>query len=69
MPDTTETPRDILKKYADTLMATAQAPTEDEKYEIADELIEIVGGIEARGEEVAQLIYKLLEENAEPVTE
>ena len=66
MPDTSETPRTILRRYADTLMANANAATEDEKYKIADDLIEVVGDVEERGKEIAQLIYELLEQDARP---
>jgi hypothetical protein len=61
MSDTTENPRVILRKYADILIANVQAETEDERYEIADDLIEITSKVEAHGEEVAQLIYELLQ--------
>lgn len=63
MPDATESPRAILRQYADTLIANAQAATQDERDEVADELIEIVGKMEAHGTEVAELIYELLERN------
>ena len=61
MPDSTESSRAMLREYADTLIANAQAVTQEERDEVADELIEIVGKIEAHGKEVAELIYKLLE--------
>ena len=60
MPDSAESPRDILKEYADTLIANAQASTQEERDEVADDLIEITGKMEAHGEEIAQLIYELL---------
>ena len=60
MPDSAENPRDILKEYADTLIANAQASTQAELDEVADDLIEITGKMEARGQEIAQLIYELL---------
>ena len=65
MLDTTKTPRSILRQYADALMANAAATTEDEKYQIADDLIECVGDIEEQGEQVAQFIYDLLEHSDE----
>ena len=61
MPNSPETPRDILKKYADILIANAQASTKEELGEVADELIYVTEDIEKRGEEIAQLIYELLE--------
>ena len=61
MPDSVENPRDLLKKYADTLIANAQASTQEELDEVADELIYVTGDMEERGEDIAQLIYELLE--------
>ena len=60
MQDSTESPRSILKEYADTLIADTQASTRQERDEVADDLIEITGKMEAQGEEIAQLIYDLL---------
>lgn len=67
MSESTESPRTMLKRYADTLTANAQAVTEDEKYEIADDLIEITGDIEKHGMEVSKLIYELLEQSTPSV--
>ena len=64
MPDATENPRAILRRYANTLMANVNAATEDERYEIADDLIEVEGDMERRGREIAQVIYELLEQDA-----
>ena len=61
MPDSAQNPRDMLKEYADTLIANAQASTQEELDEVADDLIEITGKMEARGQEIAQAIYELLE--------
>lgn len=61
MPEVTESPRVMLKEYADTLMANIQAVTPEEKDEVADDLIEINGKMEAHGKEIAELIYELLE--------
>ena len=61
MPDSAQNPRDMLKEYADTLIANAQASTQEELDEVADDLIEITGKMEARGQEIAQVIYELLE--------
>ena len=60
MPNSAENPIDILKEYADTLVVNAQASTQEERDEVADDLIEITGKMEAHGEEIAQLIYELL---------
>ncbi len=61
MPDATESPRAMLKEYADTLIANVQAVTQEERDEVADDLIEINGKMEAHGKEIAELIYELLE--------
>ena len=61
MPDGAENSRDILKEYADTLIANSQASTQEELDEVADDLIEITGKMEAHGKEIAELIYELLE--------
>ena len=63
MPDTTNDPRTTLREYADALLANAQAADEGERDEIADDLIEITGNLERQGEEVVQLIYKLLDQS------
>ena len=61
MSDATESPRTILKEYADALIADAQASTQEELDEVADDLIEITGKMEAHGKEIAELICNLLE--------
>lgn len=61
MTEVTENPRAMLKEYADTLIANIKAVTQEEKDEAADNLIEINGKMEAHGEEIAELIYELLE--------
>ena len=61
MTEVKETPRAILKEYADTLIANIKAVTQEEKDQAADNLIEINGKMEAHGEEIAELIYELLE--------
>ena len=63
MQNSAENPRDILKEYADTLIINAQASAQQERDEVADDLIEITGKMEAHGEEIAQLIYELLEQS------
>ncbi len=60
MTDQTENYRSLLEKYAETLMAKANAGTEEDHDKIADNLIEINGDLEEHGEQVARLIYKLL---------
>ena len=61
MADISESPRDLLKRYADTLTANAQASTQEELDEVADDLIYVTGEMEAQGKGIAQLIYELLE--------
>ena len=61
MADTSESPRDVLKRYADTLIANARAANQEELDEAADALIYVTGEMEAQGKEIAQLIYELLE--------
>ena len=61
MTEASEPFRAMLKEYADTLIANMQAVTQEEKDEVADNLIEINGKMEAHGEEIAELIYELLE--------
>ena len=68
MPDTTNDPRAKLKEYADALLANAQAASERERDEIADDLIEITGDLEKHGKEVAQLIYELLAQSIQSET-
>ena len=60
MQNSTANPRDILKEYADILVVNSQSSTQQERDEVADDLIEITGKMEAHGEEIAQLIYELL---------
>ena len=63
MSENPQTPRDLLREYADILMADSQASDQQQRDEVADDLIEITGKIEANGAEVAQQIYVLLGEN------
>lgn len=60
MPDVNESPRAMLKAYADTLTANTQAVTQEEKDEASDDLIEINSKMEMFGKEIAELIYELL---------
>lgn len=43
MSSLSESPRSILKEYADTLIVNAQASAQQERDEVADDLIEITG--------------------------
>ncbi len=61
MTGTKESARAMLKEYADTLVANVRATTQEERDEVADDLIEINGKMEANGAAVAELIYELLE--------
>lgn len=61
MTGTKESARAMLKEYADTLVANVRAATQEERDEVADDLIEINGKMEAHGTAVAELIYELLE--------
>ena len=65
MLDTANDPRTMLREYADALLANAQAASERERDEIADDLIEITGNLERQGEEVAQLLYELLAQSTQ----
>ena len=60
-----ESSRDLLREYADILMADSQATDQRQQDEVADELIEITRKLEENGAEVAQQIYILLGENPE----
>lgn len=63
MSSLSESPRSILKEYADALIINAQASTQQERDEVADELIYVTGKMEAHGEEIAQLLYELLRQS------
>ena len=65
MPVTSENARTMLKEYADTLIANARAANDEEQGEIADDLIDIEGRMEAHGMEIAELIHELLEQSAQ----
>ena len=65
MPDASENARAMLKEYADTLIANAQATNDEEQGEIGDDLIDIEGRMEAHAMEIAELIHELLERSAE----
>lgn len=60
MPNPVETPRMILARFADVLLANAEATTDSEKDCANDELLSITGTVEERGAEIARLIHELL---------
>ena len=60
-----KSPSDLLMEYADILMADSQAADQQQRDEVADELIEITRKIEENGAEVARQIYALLGKNPE----
>ena len=60
MAEGKEGTRALLKKYADALDENAKATTDEEQDKTADDLVEITGALEERGQQAAQLIYELL---------
>ena len=60
--------RTLLKNYADALMDYANAETDRERDEIADDLIIATGEMEEYGQEVAQLIYELIGSETQPAS-
>ena len=66
MDDMTESPRSLLKEYAETLIANSKASTQKELDEVADELIYITGKLEAHGQAIAQTIHDLLGDGGGP---
>ena len=62
MPDQPESPREILKRYALALMDNAQnAASSEDEYEISEDLLEMMGVMEANGAAVSKLIFEPLE--------
>ena len=62
MPDHPESPREILRKYALALMENARnAASNDDEYEISEDLLEMMGVMEENGAAVSKLILELLE--------
>ena len=62
MPDQPESPREILRKYALALMENARsAASNDDEYEISEDLLEMMGVMEENGAAVSKLILELLE--------
>ena len=63
MPDQPESPREILRKYALALMENAQdAASNEEEYEISEDLLDMVGAMEENGAAVSKLILELLDQ-------
>ena len=62
MPDEPESPREILKRYALALMENARnAASNDDEYEISEDLLQMMGVMEENGALVAGLILELLD--------
>ena len=59
MPDQPESPREILRKYALALMENAAS--NDDEYEISEDLLEMMGVMEENGAAISELILELLE--------
>ena len=63
MADQPESPREILKRYALALMENAQdAASNEEEYEISEDLLDMVGVMEENGAAVSKLILELLDQ-------
>ena len=63
MPDQPESPREILKRYALALMENAQdAVSNEEEYEISEDLLDMMGVMEENGAAVSKLILELLDQ-------
>ena len=62
MPDQPENPREILRKYALALMENAKdAASNEDEYEISEDLLEMMGIMEENGALVGRLILDLIE--------
>ena len=62
MPDEPESPREILKRYALALMENARnAASNDDEYEISEDLLQMMGVMEENGALAAGLILELLD--------
>ena len=62
MPDQPDSPREILKRYSLALMENARnAASNDDGYEIGEDLLEMMGVMEENGAAVSKLILELLE--------
>ena len=63
MPDQPESPREILKRYALALMENAQdAVSNEEEYEISEDLLDMMGVMEENGAAASKLILELLDQ-------
>ena len=63
MPDEPESPREILKRYALALMENARnAASNDDEYEISEDLLHMMGVMEENGGAVSKLILELLDQ-------
>ena len=62
MTNQADSPREILRKYALALMENAQdAASNQEEYEISEDLLDMMGVMEENGAAVSKLILELLE--------
>ena len=62
MTNQPDTPREILRKYALALMENARnAASNEDEYEISEDLLEMMGVMEENGAAVSELILELLE--------
>ena len=62
MPDEPESPREILKRYALALMENARnAASNDDEYEISEDLLQMMGVMEENGVLAAGLILEVLD--------
>ena len=62
MLDQPDSSREILRKYALALMENARnAASNEDEYEISEDLLEMMGVMEENGAEVSKLILELLE--------
>ena len=62
MSDQPEGPREILERYALALMENARnAASNEDEFEISEDLLEMIGVMEENGAAVSKLILELLE--------
>ena len=63
MPDQPESPREISVMYALVLMENARnAASNEDEYEISEDLLELMGVMEENGAPVSKLILELLDQ-------
>ena len=61
MTDQPESPREVLKRYALALMENARnTASNDDEYEISEDLLEMMGVMQENGAAVSRLILELL---------